>query len=104
MRERAGWLVRLLGPENVARWRAAQTIVAPFLAGALASAIPGWRLVARRRWCTEQRGRLLRIDPRVVWVRDGDKVPWAFWGAEQGFFELEWADHLPYLRAAATQA
>jgi hypothetical protein len=26
-------------------------------------------------------------------------MPWAFWGAENGFFELEWAGRLPYLRA-----
>jgi hypothetical protein len=31
-------------------------------------------------------------------------VPWALWGADHGFFELEWAYHLPYLRAAATAA
>ncbi len=73
----------------------------PRLARALESFIPGWRQLARRWWCAEQRGRLRLLDPRVVWVRDGEKVPWAFWGAEHGFFELEWADHLPYLRAAA---
>lgn len=76
----------------------------PFLAAALASAIPGWRLLARRLWCAEQRGRLRAHDRRVVWVRDGDKVPWALWGADHGFFELEWAYHLPYLRAMATEA
>jgi hypothetical protein len=65
-------------------------------------AIPGWRRLTRRWWCAEQRSRLRLLDPRVVWVRDGERVPWAFWGAEHGFFELEWADHLPYLRAVAT--
>ena len=79
------------------------TIVTPRLALALESVLPGWRQLTRRWWCAEQRSRL-RFDPRVVWVRDGEKVPWAFWGAEHGFFELEWADHLPYLRAAATAA
>ena len=63
-----------------------------------------WRRRACRRWCAAQRTRLHALAPRVVWVRDGDKVPWAFWGAEHGFFELEWAYHLPYLRAVSTQA
>jgi len=76
--------------------------VTRFLAIALASAIPGWRQMTRRWWCAEQRSRLRLLDPRVVWVRDGEKVPWAFWGAEHGFFELEWAYRLPYLRAVET--
>jgi len=78
------------------------TIVTPGLALALESVLPGWRQLMRRWWCAEQRSRLRMLAPRVVWVRDGEKVPWAFWGAEHGFFELEWAYHLPYLRAAAT--
>jgi hypothetical protein len=70
----------------------------------LSTAIPGWRLLARRWWCSEQRSRLRTLDTKVVWVHDGDKVPWALWGAANGFFELEWANHLPYLRAVATIA
>ncbi len=26
-------------------------------------------------------------------------MPWALRGADHGFFQLEWADHPPYLRA-----
>jgi hypothetical protein len=36
-----------------------------------------------------------------VWVRDEEKMPWARWGAENAFFVLEWANQVPYLRAAA---
>jgi hypothetical protein len=74
------------------------------LAGSLANLIPGLRRLARRWWCKQQRTRLQALDPGVVWVRDGDKVPWAYWGAEHGFFELEWADRLPYLRAVVREA
>ena len=78
-------------------------MIAP-LAGLLANLVPGLGRLARRWWCGQQRSRLRVLDPSVVWVRDGDKVPWAYWGAEHGFFELEWADHLPYLRAVVRQA
>jgi hypothetical protein len=73
-----------------------------FVAALLATAIPGWRILARRSWCAKQRSRLRACNPKVVWVHDGEKMPWALWGADNGFFELEWANRLPYLRAAAT--
>jgi hypothetical protein len=76
--------------------------VTALVSALLARAIPGWRQLARRSWCTKQRSRLRALDPRVVWVHDGEKMPWALWGAENGFFELEWANRLPYLRAVAT--
>jgi hypothetical protein len=72
------------------------------IAALLAGAIPGWRALSRRAWCAKQRSLLRTLDPRVVWVHDGGKMPWALWGAENGFFELEWANRLPYLRAVAT--
>lgn len=77
--------------------------VTALVAALLANAIPGWHGLARRSWCTKQRRRLRSLDPRqrVLWVHDGDKVPWALWGADHGFFEVEWAGHLPYLRALA---
>lgn len=75
-----------------------------FVAALLATAIPGWHELARRVWCAQQRSRLRALEPRrkVVWVHDGEKMPWALWGADHGFFELEWANRLPYLRAVAT--
>lgn len=81
-------------------------LVTAFLAGLLANAIPGWRELARRSWCTKQRSRLHALDPKrkVVWVHDGEKMPWALWGADHGFFEVEWAGRLPYLRAVAAVA
>jgi hypothetical protein len=72
-----------------------------FVGTLLAIAIPGWRLLARRAWCAEQRSRLRARDPKVIWVNDGEKVPWALWGADHGFFEVEWAHRMPYLRAEA---
>ncbi len=72
-----------------------------FVAALLANAMPGWRSLGRRSWCAKQRSRL-HAHPRIVWVHDGEKVPWALWGADHGFFEVEWAGRLPYLRAAAT--
>jgi hypothetical protein len=69
---------------------------------ALAGVLPGARELARRAWCAQQRDWLRLRAPRVRWVHDGEKVPWALWGAENDFFELEWANRLPYLRAAAT--
>ncbi|HEX9052213.1 MAG TPA: hypothetical protein VF841_16915 [Anaeromyxobacter sp.] len=68
---------------------------------AVAAAVPGVRRLARRAWCARQRTRLDARAPRVVWVHDGEKMPWALWGAENDFFELDWADRLPYLRAVA---
>jgi hypothetical protein len=75
-----------------------------FAASLLAIAIPGWRQWARRSWCAKQRSRLHALDRRIVWVHDGEKMPWVLWGANHGFFELEWAGHLPYLRAVAALA
>jgi hypothetical protein len=65
----------------------------------LTNAFPGWRAIGRRAWCTRQQSRLHARDRRVVWVHDGEKMPWALWGADNGFFEVEWAGRLPYLRA-----
>ncbi len=77
--------------------------VTAFLAAVLATTIPGWRELARRAWCTKQRSRLHALEgrnDRVVWLHDGEKMPWALWGADRGFFEVEWAGRIPYLRAA----
>ena len=71
----------------------------PAFLAELVNAIPGWRLVARRSWCTTQRRRLRARDRKIVWVQDGQKMPWAHWGAAHGFFELDFAGRLPYLRA-----
>lgn len=72
-----------------------------FVAALLEIAILGWRELGRRSWCTKQRSRLRALDRRVVSVHDGEKMPWALWGADHGFFELEWAGRLSYMRAAA---
>jgi len=72
-----------------------------FIAALLTNAIPGWRKLGRRAWCTKQRSRLRLLDRKIVWVHDGEKMPWVLWGADHGFFELEWAGRLPYLRAVA---
>jgi hypothetical protein len=69
------------------------------VASLLEIAVPGWRALGRRSWCRKQRSRLHALDRRIVWIHDGEKMPWAFWGARKGFFELEWAGRLPYLRA-----
>jgi hypothetical protein len=71
-----------------------------FVAALLANAMPGWRSLGRRSWCTKQRS-TLRSHKKIVWLHDGEKVPWALWGADHGFFEVEWAGRLPYLRAVA---
>lgn len=63
--------------------------------------IPGWGKLARRSWCSKQRSRLRALDGDVVWVRDGEKMPWARWGADHGFFVVEWAGRVPYLSAVA---
>ena len=65
----------------------------------LTLAMPGWRALGRGSWCREQRSRLRALDRKVLWLHDGEKMPGAFWGADKGFFELEWAGRLPYLRA-----
>jgi hypothetical protein len=65
----------------------------------LATAFPGWRALGRRSWCRKQRSRLRAQNRKIVWLHDGEKMPWAFWGAANGFFELDWAGRLPYLRA-----
>jgi hypothetical protein len=36
-----------------------------------------------------------------VWVHTGKKMQWARWGVDHGFFEMDWAGRLPYLRALA---
>jgi hypothetical protein len=77
--------------------------VAALVAAVLVRAIPGWRKLARRSWCAKQRSRLAEVQPRVLWVHDGEKMPWALWGAENGFFEVEWAHRLPYLRLVAAE-
>jgi hypothetical protein len=68
----------------------------------LVGVLPGARKLARRAWCAQQRDWLRLRAPRVRWVHDGQRMPWALWGAENHFFELDWANGLPYLRAAAT--
>lgn len=73
--------------------------VTAFLAELLTTAIPGWRTLARRSWCRKQRRRLRAHDREIVWVHDGQKMQWALWGADHGFFELGWAGRLPYLQA-----
>jgi hypothetical protein len=72
----------------------------------LTNAIPGFRRLARRSWCAKQRSRLQRLysKHKVVWVHDGALMPWALWGADHQFFAVEWAGHLPYLRALSTAA
>ena len=78
-----------------------RTMTAGLITALLASAIPGWRTLTRRSWCARQRTRLRALDRKVVWVHDGEKILWALWGADHGFFAVEWAGHLPYLRAVA---
>ena len=64
-----------------------------------ATAFPGWRSLARRSWCGKQRRRLRGHARNIVWVHEGRNMQWALWGAAHGFFELDWAGRLPYLRA-----
>jgi hypothetical protein len=73
----------------------------PAFLAELVNAIPGWGVLARRSWCTTQRRCLREPDRKIVWVQDGKRMPWALWGAAHGFFELDFAGRLPYLRAAA---
>jgi hypothetical protein len=67
-------------------------------------ALPGAHLWGRTAWCRKQRKRLGASERDVVWVRDSGKLPWAVWGAENGFFDVEWAGPLPYLRALRAAA
>lgn len=73
-------------------------MIAPFTS-LLTIAFPGWRAVGRRAWCRRQRRRLRAVGRKAVWLHDGEKMPWALWGADNGFFEVEWAGRLPYLCA-----
>jgi hypothetical protein len=63
----------------------------------LLGAVPAIGALARRSWCRGQREHLVDFASRVLWVAP-DKVPWALWGAKQGFFDAEWAGSLLYLR------
>jgi hypothetical protein len=58
-----------------------------------------WAPSTRGAWCRKQR-LLLRdgAGGRVVWIR-GNALSWAEWGARQGYFEVQYMDGLPYLRA-----
>jgi hypothetical protein len=60
----------------------------------------GFAPLARGAWCRKQRRHLGVPGHSVVWVR-GEAVPWAEWGARQGYFEVQRMDGLPYLRAVA---
>ncbi|BDG04725.1 hypothetical protein [Anaeromyxobacter oryzae] len=53
---------------------------------------------ARGAWCRKQRRRLDARRGAVVWIR-GDALRWAEWGARVGYFEVQYMDGLPYLRA-----
>lgn len=72
--------------------------MAQSLASLLAS-FPVFRQLARVAWCAEQRSSLRKV-AQVVWVRDREKMPWVIWGADHGYFDLEYAGELPYLRLA----
>jgi hypothetical protein len=71
----------------------------PLLVSLITNAIRGWRAIGRRSWCSKQQALLSAPGRKVLWLHDGEKMPWAYWGASEGFFELEWAGRLPYLRA-----
>jgi hypothetical protein len=68
------------------------------LAAFLQSLVPASGPLARSVWCRKQRRRLRVPGHSVVWVR-GQEVPWAKWGARRGFFDVQYMDGLPYLRA-----
>ena len=70
------------------------TVILQFLARFVPS-LGGW---ARAAWCREQRRHLVGVTTRVHWV-PRDRIPWAVWGAEQHFFDADWAGSLLYLRA-----
>ncbi len=62
--------------------------------------VPAWGPLARGAWCRRQRRRLRDPTRPVVWVRGGgDELRWAKWGASRGFFDVQYMDGLPYLRA-----
>lgn len=66
----------------------------------LADALARSGIGPRAAWCRKQRHVLSTPGSSVVWVR-GDAVPWAAWGARRGYFEVQFMDGLPYLRASA---
>ncbi len=68
------------------------------LAALLRDLVPAAGPLARSVWCRRQRRRLRVPGNPVVWVRGGE-VPWAKWGARRGFFDVQYMDGLPYLRA-----
>lgn len=66
--------------------------------GHVLSAVQMWGFWAPRAWCRKQRRRLAVPGGSVVWIRR-DVLPWAEWGARRGYFEVQYMDGLPYLRA-----
>lgn len=63
--------------------------------------VRGWGPGPRDTWCREQRHVLAVGHGSVVWVR-GEAVEWARWGARRGYFDVQFMDGLPYLRARGT--
>lgn len=57
----------------------------------------------RGAWCRKQRILLGAPGGSVVWIRGG-ALPWAEWGARRGYFEIQFMDGLPYLRALGAPA
>lgn len=53
---------------------------------------------SRGGWCRRQQRQLRGGGRSVLWVR-GPAVAWAEWGARRGYFEVQYMDGLPYLRA-----
>src|SRR5512133_51871 len=47
----------------------------PLLASLLDIALPGWRALGRRSWCRKQRSRMRALDPKILWLHDGEKMP-----------------------------
>jgi hypothetical protein len=58
---------------------------------------PAFGPLARGAWCRKQRHHLSVPGHAVVWVR-GETLPWAEWGAQRGYFEVQQMDGLSYLR------
>jgi hypothetical protein len=58
---------------------------------------------SRGAWCRRQRRHLGTAAGRVVWIR-GAPVSWAEWGARRGYFDIQYMDGLPYLRASGAPA
>ncbi len=87
------------------RSRRDESTTSPFLTAVawLRKRLSGWAggSIARREWCHAQQQSLSTPGHFVVWVRR-DTMPWAEWGAQRGYFELERMDGLAYLRALAT--